>query len=108
MKDAKILIGHILEACGKIREYIKGMDEKAFLADNMARDAVLRNIEIIGEAAKGVTYDFRSKHMEIEWKEMAGMRDRIVHAYFEIDWKLVWETASKNVPELEEKIRKLV
>ncbi len=107
MKDAKIYLGHIMEAADKIREYTSGMDEKAFISNSLVRDAVVRNIEIIGEAVKNLPAEFREKHPEIEWKDIAGMRDRIAHFYFGIDWKLVWETASANIPELKKGIEKL-
>lgn len=108
MKEEMVFLGHILEATGRINRYISGMDEKSFMANDMARDAVVRNIEIIGEAVKNLPDEYRKKHPEIEWKDIAGMRDRIAHFYFGIDWALVWETASANIPELEKKIGKLV
>ncbi len=108
MKDPKFYLKHIIGAINKIRKYTKGLDEQEFMQNELINDAVVRNIEIIGEAVKNLPKDFTTKHKEIPWKDIAGMRDRIVHFYFGLDYNLVWLTVKKDIPELATKIRKLL
>jgi uncharacterized protein with HEPN domain len=90
----------ILEAAKLIQSYIEGVDRPTFDNDVMRQDAIFRRITIIGEATKRLSEEFRKNHSEISWKEMAGMRDVIVHDYNEIDLDLVWDTATKSIPAL--------
>ena len=79
------------------------MKEDEFLSNEMSKDAVVRNIEIIGEATKNLDEPFKKKYSKIEWKEIVGMRDRIVHFYFGLDFHLVWQTVKNDLPQLEKK-----
>lgn len=108
MKDQTVYLKHIIEAIDKIKMYTKGMDRESFLKNEMAMDAVVRNIEIIGEATKNLSEDFRKKHEEIPWKDIAGMRDCIVHFYFGLDYDLVWEVIERDLPAFEKKIMKIL
>lgn len=106
-KDVCIYLLHIRDALSKIEEYtLFGKD--AFLKDAKTQDAVIRNLEIIGEAAKNVTEDFRTKHSHIAWRTIAGMRDKLIHDYFGVDLNIVWEVVEKEVPPLKQKIEKLI
>jgi len=107
-KDPKLYLGHIIEAINRINKYTKGLSKDEFLKNNLVKDATVRNIEIIGEAVKNLPDDFKKKHKEIPWKDIAGMRDRIAHFYFGIDYGLVWDTIEKDIPELKKKIQKLI
>lgn len=107
-KDPGIYLEHILEAINKISRYVEGMSEDDFLKDELVRDAVVRNIEIVGEAVKNLPADYRDKHDAVPWKDIAGMRDRIAHFYFGIDYGLVWLTVRKDLPELERTVRRLL
>ena len=107
-KDPEIYLSHILEAIDKITEYTKGVGREEFLEDGLIKDAVVRNIEIIGEAIKNLPQEFKNKHKEIPWKDIAGMRDRIAHFYFGIDYTLVWDTIKKDIPVLKKEIKKLI
>lgn len=78
-RDSQLLIADILESISRIRRYVAGMDYDAFLADERTCDAVVRNVEIIGEASKQVPEDFKRAHVKLPWQQMAGMRNRIVH-----------------------------
>lgn len=81
MKDDRVYLEHILESAGKIRRFVaSGRD--AFFADDMAQDAVVRNLEIIGEATKQLSEGLRAEHPDVPWRAMARMRDRLIHAYF--------------------------
>lgn len=93
-------LADIYEAIRRIVEYTQGLSYQAFLESSMVQDAVLRNIQVIGEATKKLTKARRSAHTNVPWREMAGMRDRIVHDYFGVDWKIVWEVAHDDLPSL--------
>ena len=107
-KDPQIFLSHILENARYAQENVRGVDFKTFLKDRKTRDAVVREIEIIGEAVKNLPMVFRDRHPEIPWKKIAGMRDEIVHEYFDIDWDLVWNVVDKRLPELEKQIKELL
>ena len=107
-KDPKLYLGHIIEAINRINKYTKGLEKGKFLKNNLVKDATVRNIEIIGEAVKNLPDDFKKRHKEIPWKDIAGMRDRIAHFYFGIDYNLVWDTIEKDIPELKKKIQRLM
>jgi uncharacterized protein with HEPN domain len=89
-RDSLLLVQDMLEAAQKIMRYTSGLDYETFLSDDKTVDAVVRNFEIIGEAANRIGADFREQHPEIEWKRIRGFRNRIVHEYFGIDYHIVW------------------
>ena len=105
-KDPEIYLGHILEAIEKIKRFSKDMDRDEFLENDLVMDAIVRNIEIIGEATKNLPEEFKKENPEIPWKDIAGMRDRIVHFYFGLDFEVIWDTVQIDIPDLEKKIRK--
>jgi len=107
-KDPDFYIEHILEAIGKIKKFTQGLDKAEFLENELVKDAVVRNIEIIGEAVKNLPDGFKKVHPEIPWKDISGMRDRIVHFYFGLDFDVVWDTIKNDLPDLEKKMRNLV
>ena len=88
------------EACQRIERYVAGMDQAAFRRDEKTRDAVLRNLEVIGEAAKRIPDDIRALHPGIDWRRIAGLRDVIAHAYFGIDEAILWDIVESKVPTL--------
>lgn len=90
----------ILTAARKIVEFTKGLSYVQFRDDDKTFDAVVRNLEIIGEAAKKIPDDLRKSHAKIEWKKIAGLRDILIHEYFGIDAELVWDIVQNKVPEL--------
>ena len=100
-RDPALYISDIIEACERIMEYMSGVNSlEDFKRDRRTYDAVLRNIQIIGEATKRLSADLRRDFAAIPWPEIAGMRDKIVHDYFGIDPEAVWDTARHDVPEL--------
>ncbi|MDI6783486.1 MAG: DUF86 domain-containing protein [bacterium] len=98
----------IKEAIERIRDYTTGLSYQAFLQDIKTQDAVVRNIEIIGEAVKNLSRGLKEKYKDIEWKDIAGMRDKIIHVYFGIRWELVWSVVNEKIPELRLKIDKII
>ena len=93
-------IDDIATAITNISEFIKGMDYNDFIKDKKTEFAVIRALEIIGEATKNIPKSMRNKYQEIPWKSMAGMRDKMIHAYFGVRLELVWNTASELLPPL--------
>ena len=99
-----LLVEDIWEAIEKIQRYVAGLDHDAFIKDDKTIHSVVRNLEIIGEAANRLTKDFRFQHTEIEWRRIIGLRNRIVHDYFNIDVEIVWEIIQKDLPNLKSKL----
>jgi uncharacterized protein with HEPN domain len=98
----------ILDATRKIRAYTNGFSKSAFLQDDKTFDAVVRNLEVIGEAAKNVPDIVRVDTPEIEWKKIAGLRDILIHEYFGIDGEIVWDIVQHKLPSLETAVKQLL
>lgn len=90
----------IVLACGDIEDFVSGFSREDFFNSKLTQDAVIRNITIIGEAAKRLSEEFRSQHSEIPWKSIAGMRDQLIHAYDQVDLEKVWQVATQEAPSL--------
>jgi uncharacterized protein with HEPN domain len=97
----KLYLEDMLDSTQKISNYTKGMDITSFSSNSMAFDAVLRNLEIVGEATKKISRRIRTQYPEIEWKKIAGLRDIIIHEYFGINKKILWEIITQKIPVLE-------
>lgn len=93
------LVADILDATQRIESYIRGMTFEEFEKDTKTQDAVVRNIEIIGEAVKLLSGRFKREHPDVPWKQMAAMRDVIIHRYFGVALDIVWKVATKDLPE---------
>jgi uncharacterized protein with HEPN domain len=101
----QIRVEHILEAIGKISRYTAGLSEEAFASQDMAVDAVIRNFQVIGEAARHVPEDVQARYPEIPWSLMQGMRHILVHDYFSVKLDVVWRTAQQSLPPLVEPLK---
>lgn len=107
-RDYKVYLEDILQAIQRILEYTAEIDFVYFKKDNKTFDAVVKNLEVIGEAAKQIPQTIRSKNADIEWAKITGMRDILVHEYFGIDIEIVWDIVRNKLPSLREQIQKLL
>ncbi len=103
-RDVKLLLADIAEAVNKIVVYTAGMSYADFVADDKTIDAVVRNFEIIGEAANRIPEDYRILHPEIEWRQIIGLHNRVIHEYFGIDYEILWHIIDNYVSELQERV----
>lgn len=101
-------LSDILEAIRRIQDYILDMDYKTFLDDMKTRDAVVRNLEIIGEASKNIRDDIRNQYSDVPWKEMSGVRDKLIHHYFGINFEVVWTIIHEELPGIEKSISEIL
>lgn len=104
-RNSTLYIKDILDSIDKIGEYIKGLSFEDFIKNKMVIDAVVRNFEIIGEAAKNISSEVKTKYNKVPWKEMAGMRDKTIHEYFGVDLKIIWKTIKQSLPSLKKSIK---
>jgi uncharacterized protein with HEPN domain len=107
MKDDLAFIEHILLCIEKIQDYTKDMTPVDFKDNELVQDAVIRNIEIIGEASKKVSKDLKAQYPEVPWKEISGMRDKLIHDYFGVDVDVVWKTVKEDIPYLKSLIENI-
>ncbi len=103
-----VFLKHMMDAIILIEDYLKNKGYQEFIENRMLQDAVIREIEIIGEATRNLSAAFRSKYPDIPWRQIAGMRDKLIHGYFGVDLDAVWDTATKDIPELKEKLKRIM
>ncbi len=106
-RNIVVFIADIIERIEKIEEYTRNMNKEDFLHESAIQDAVFRRLEIIGEAVKNIPNDFRAKHPEVQWTQIAGLRDMLIHSYFRINPQRVWIVIEKDLPALKQKILKI-
>ncbi len=107
MKDQRVHLGHIRDAIDDISSYA-AVGRDAFMAERMRQDAIIRKLEIIGEAVKQLSEETRLRRPEIPWKQIAGMRDHLTHAYFSVDLGLVWAVVERDLDALATAVRALL
>jgi uncharacterized protein with HEPN domain len=107
-RSSDLLLYDILQSVDKIEEFTRHISFEQLVDDEKTRDAVLRNLQVIGDAAKNLPEAFILKHPEVDWSGIAGMRDIITHRYFRVDWHLLWTSIHEELPALKVQIRKLM
>jgi uncharacterized protein with HEPN domain len=108
LRDYKLYLHDIKEAVEKIETFTKGLTFEEFAKDTKTVDAVIRNLEIMGEAAKHVPKKVKGRHADIDWKAMAGMRNILTHEYFGVRMGIIWKTIGERLPELRYKIEEIL
>jgi uncharacterized protein with HEPN domain len=107
-RDSRVYLEDILEAARKITAYTGSLSKTAFLEDEKTIDAVVRNLEVIGEAVKKLPEELRAQHSAVEWKKIAGLRDILIHEYFGLDAEIVWDIVQTKVPALDREVRTML
>ena len=107
-RDDSAYLKHILDANNAIEEYTKNIDWPSFLKNKLVQDGVVRELEIIGEATKNLSDQFKQSYPTIPWQDINDMRNKLIHEYFGVDLQIVWDTVHKNLPEFKKQIQALL
>ena len=107
-KDPNLLLRHILESIEALQKYLMGIDEAKYLSNMEKQDSAERRLQVIGEAIVQLPAEFKDGHPDVPWAKIAGLRNRLVHEYFDIDHKLIWNILDKSLPEFKNQIEKLL
>jgi uncharacterized protein with HEPN domain len=107
-REPELLLGDIIDSIQKIKNYTNGMSSKEFFGDDKTLDAVIRNFEIIGEAANRMPEEIRDNFNDVNWHRIRGFRNRIVHDYMGIDYEIVWEIIVNDLEELQQQIQHII
>ncbi len=99
-RDDLDLVEDIQEAIRRINSYVKMLDHDDFFEDIKTQDAVVRNLEVVGEAIKNISEDLKERYPQIQWKELAGLRDKLIHHYFGVNYDIVWHVVKNELPDV--------
>ena len=108
LKDQKAPLKHILDEIDFILKYTKDINFDSLTKNEVLERAIVRSLEIIGEAVKQIDEDIKKQYTDIDWKKIAGFRDILIHRYFSIEWDIVWDVIKNKIPELRDKLRNLI
>ncbi len=107
-KSNLIYLDHIFVSLKKSCDYIEGYSFEMFIEDEEKQDAIIRKLEVAGEATKNLSAELKNKNSHIPWREIAGMRDKLIHGYFDVDIDVVWNTVTNEIPSLLSKIEEII
>ena len=107
-RDIQLFIADMLEAIEKVHRYVSGLDLERFLKDDLVIDAVVRNLEVIGEAAKHLPSNLRERYTGIDWRRVIGFRNIVIHEYFDVDARIVWTIATQQLQALKEVLQAML
>ncbi len=108
MKNDKVYLKHILDAAAHIQNFLGGMTKKDFQKNLLVQSAVIRQLEIVGEAVKNLSGEFKTTHKHVPWKDIAGLRDKLIHQYFGVDIALIWEVCQRDLGDLKKGISNIL
>ncbi len=108
IKDPFIFISPIFESIKSIESFSKGLSKSEFFKDELRQNAIIRKLEIIGEATKNLKSEFRNKYPQVEWQKISGLRDKLIHDYFGINLERVWNIMEKDLPNLKIMIQEIL
>jgi len=103
-REPRVFLEDILTAAVKVEKFTKGLSYEDFIDNDLVVDAVIKNILVIGEATKNIPEEIRKINAQIEWRKMAGMRDMMIHGYFSINYRIVWDVVQNKIPTLKQQI----
>ena len=107
-REARLYLEDIQTSCAKIERYVQGMDREEFIADEVVFDAVIRNLIIIGEAARQVSEETKSRYSDVAWRKIVGLRNIVTHVYFGIDEDIIWDLVQHYVPDLRMRVARIL
>jgi uncharacterized protein with HEPN domain len=107
-RDYRDYLQDILDSINDIENFVRGMDFEEFKRDRKTINAIVRSIEVIGEASKKIPRSLKAKYRGVPWREMAGMRDKLIHEYFGVDVEILWKTAKDDIPPLKQVIQNMI
>jgi len=107
-RNFKVYFEDVLKAILNVEEYVGNLGFEEFRENKLVRDAVIRNLEVIGEAVKNIPKEIKKEHSEIEWREIAGLRDILIHRYFEVNTRILWDIVKNKLPDLKKKVSKIL
>ncbi len=108
MRLEELYLQDIVESVNSIERFLKDVEEKDFLSNDLLQSAILYKLTIIGEAATNISSELKSRHSQVEWKEIIGFRNFAVHVYFAVNWKIVWITATEDTAVLKKQISEIL
>lgn len=108
MKSNKVFLKHVLDEIDFLLEHTRALRFEDFMEDRVLKRACARSFEVMGEAVKNISTDFKRRHKEINWRNIAGMRDKLIHQYFGVNWNILWDVIKEKLPDLKVHVEKLL